>query len=285
MSTESIEEKIKYRLKNNFAIRTVISPYMNYKREKELKRYEKSEDSHLITSMKDKHKGDRCFIIGNGPSLRVDDLERLRGEYTFGANRIYEIFDQTKWRPTYYFAVDNSFIEAEIDRLNAFELNKLFLAADESLDLSRIKNAIRIFEYTKFKVNKWNDTTAHISEDVSQYFSVGYTVTFTEIQAAIYMGFKEIILLGIDFCYSSVRDKRGRIHTNEGVMDYFSGKKYESTVLPYYSNLYAYKAAKKYADEHDIKIINATRGGKLEVFERVNIDEIIFTSSGITIRK
>ncbi len=34
-------------------------------------------------------------------------------------------------------------------------------------------------------------------------------------------------------------------------------------------------AAKNYADSHGIKILNATRGGKLEVFERVNFDEIV----------
>ncbi len=280
-NTEGSMEKLKYRLKNNFAVRVALFPYMNHIRKSELERYSVSSDSNSIKLWKDKYKGKRCFIVGNGPSLKPEDLDELRNEYTFGANRIYEVFDKTDWRPTFYFAVDNSFIEAETDRLNALELQNLFLAADENIDISGIGHAVRIFEFTKFKINKWNDNSAHISKDVSKYFSVGYTVTFTEIQMAIYMGFTEIILLGVDFNYSSVRDRKGRIHTKEGVIDYFSGKKYESTVLPYYSNLCAYEAAKKYADEHKIKILNATRGGKLEVFDRINFDNIVFPADNV----
>lgn len=57
-----------------------------------------------LRQYKDKHKNDICFILGNGPSLQVDDLERLQraGIVTFATNRIYNIFPNTSWRPTYY---------------------------------------------------------------------------------------------------------------------------------------------------------------------------------------
>ena len=277
---KNMNSQIIYKIKNNFLFRAIISPYMNYMRLNEKRRYEISKDSRKIASLKGKYNGERCFIIGNGPSLKAEDLDVLLNEYTFGANRIYTIFNRTQWRPTFYFAVDNSFIDTEAKRLNSFGLSNLFLATGENFDLGQINNAVRIFEYTRFKINKWNDSSAHISENVSQYFSVGYTVTFTEIQMAIYMGFKEIILLGVDFNYSSIRDKNGRIHENKGVVDYFSGEKYASTVLPYYSNLYAYKAAKRYADEHDIRILNATRGGRLEVFERIEFEDLVSSKIG-----
>lgn len=35
-----------------------------------------------------------------------------------------------------------------------------------------------------------------------------------------------------------------------------------------------FEKAREYADGHGIKIYNATRGGKLEVFERVNFDKL-----------
>ena len=35
-----------------------------------------------------------------------------------------------------------------------------------------------------------------------------------------------------------------------------------------------YMCAKEYAERHEIKIYNATRGGKLEVFERVDFDSL-----------
>lgn len=36
----------------------------------------------------------------------------------------------------------------------------------------------------------------------------------------------------------------------------------------------ALKKVREYANAHDIKIINTTRGGNLEIFERKNIDEV-----------
>src|SRR5512146_2496007 len=42
-----------------------------------------------LSALKDSHRGERCFLIGNGPSLRSTDLSRLRGEFTFGFNRIF----------------------------------------------------------------------------------------------------------------------------------------------------------------------------------------------------
>lgn len=61
----------------------------------------------LLALYKGKFTGKRCFLIGNGPSLRAEDLTRLHeaGEITFAFNRIYNIFDQTPWRPSFYDAI------------------------------------------------------------------------------------------------------------------------------------------------------------------------------------
>jgi hypothetical protein len=47
-----------------------------------------------LAALKDVHRGERCFIIGNGPSLKKTDLSRLSGEFTFGMNRFYLLFDE-----------------------------------------------------------------------------------------------------------------------------------------------------------------------------------------------
>ena len=59
-----------------------------------------------ISDMKDSHKGERCFIIGNGPSLSADDLDKLIDEDCFGVNEIHKIFPKTNWRPKYYLIMD-----------------------------------------------------------------------------------------------------------------------------------------------------------------------------------
>ena len=50
--------------------------------------------------------GARCFIVGNGKSLEPDQLDRVKGEVTFGVNRIHLVYDRTDWRPTYWFLTD-----------------------------------------------------------------------------------------------------------------------------------------------------------------------------------
>ena len=64
----------------------------------------KQELSVKLKKYKDIHKGKRCFIIGNGPSLQMSDLEILykNKEICFGVNRIFLGFNDTEWRPDYY---------------------------------------------------------------------------------------------------------------------------------------------------------------------------------------
>jgi hypothetical protein len=45
----------------------------------------------------------RAFVVGNGPSLKADQLEKLIPEVSFGVNRIHLIYDQTRWRPDLEF--------------------------------------------------------------------------------------------------------------------------------------------------------------------------------------
>lgn len=267
-------------------IRALFKPYLDCKRRKAHERYLRSPDSWYLKTLKGIHEGKRCFIIGNGPSLRSEDLDRLTGEYTFGANRIYEIFDQTKWRPSFYLLIDTVGDMQEIYRKAAqCDVGHMFIRLNikdrkdeaKSLDFP-VRKMTRVFfdidgYFTTYQ-NTWNDGTAYVSVDVSDHFSNGCTVTFNSIQLAIYMGFAEIYLLGVDFSYSIMRDAKGKVHRDESIQDYFTGKRYDATVFNYNGMLHAYEAAREYCDNHGIKIYNATRGGKLEVFERVEFDKI-----------
>ena len=272
---EKISSFIKDRLKFNPFVRIICKPYVCIKGKKIIKEYSNSKHSKRIKSYKNTYKGKRCFIVGNGPSLRADDLEKLKGEFTFGANRIYEIFDKTEWRPTFYIANDGNFIDETYDIITNQNLDTYFLEYRNIRGKVLPENIIGICREANFAINRWNDKSIYVSEDMSKCFSDGYSVTFTAIQLAIYMGFSEIYLLGVDFSYSIVRDKRGKIHKDDTVQNYFNGKTYDATVQNYESTLFAYQKAEEYCRKHNIKICNATRGGKLEVFERVDLDEMI----------
>ena len=268
-------EFIKYHLKYNKLIRLVSKPYMIFIANRLQNEYIKSEYCLKMKEYKNKFLGQRCYIIGNGPSLLANDLDKITDEYSFASNRIYEIYDNTKWRPNFYASTDGNFVNENYERIFSDKIKSYFLDYKSISDRKKNENVIGICRYPSFAINRWDDKTIHVSEDLSINYSDGYTVTFTSIQLAIYMGFKEIYLLGVDFSYSIVRDKKGKIHKDDTVKDYFSGAKYESTFQNYSSTLRAYQVAKEYCDSHGIIIKNATRGGKLEVFERVDFDEVL----------
>src|SRR3989304_1678691 len=64
-----------------------------------------------LASMKNRHVGERCFILGNGPSLARTDLGLLRGDVTFGMNRIYLLYPSLRFQTTYYVSVNELVIE------------------------------------------------------------------------------------------------------------------------------------------------------------------------------
>ena len=69
------------------------------------------ESIRQLAALKDIHRGQRCFIIGNGPSLKKTDLSHLKSEFTFGMNRFYLLFEELGFDTTYFLSVNNLVIE------------------------------------------------------------------------------------------------------------------------------------------------------------------------------
>jgi hypothetical protein len=235
-----------------------------------------STNGKYLKALKNIHQNKRCFIIGNGPSLTAEDLNKLKYEITFAFNRIYYIFDKTEWRPTYYCSEDNKTIFKSMEEINQLTIENKFFPVNFPRDYNiHFKNA----KYFIFKFGN-RSTEPKFSEDIVKGIYWGNTVAYTAIQIAVYMGIKEIYLLGVDHNFSKMVNDKGEILIDETAKDYFSEKYNTDKEDLYIPNVEvstrAFNAAKKFADLHNIKIYNATRGGKLEVFERVDFDQFIF---------
>lgn len=265
---------LKWHLESNRAIRTILKPWKDKKLKKSYNEYLQSGYAEKLKQFRDTHRGDRCFIIGNGPSLKAKDLDLLKNEYTFAANRIYEIFSETIWRPWTYVVVDKDFMKEQYKMILKVPCEYRFLRYDVIPNKDMPDNAQIFYADRKFSINKSETKDVYVSEDITKGISDGRTVTFISIQLAIYMGFEQIFLLGVDFSYKNMV-KDGRLEEKETVQTYFNGKEYSNAIQDYNVTLYAYQKAKEYADSHGIKIYNATRGGKLEIFERVDFDELM----------
>ncbi|MEH7129314.1 6-hydroxymethylpterin diphosphokinase MptE-like protein [Neobacillus drentensis] len=229
-----------------------------------------------LKKLRNKHKGGRCFIVGNGPSLTVEDLDKLKNETTFAFNRIYYIFDKTDWRPTYYCCEDDKTILKSREEINNLKLDNTFFPVNFTWDYKiHFKNA----NYFIFKIGG-RKVEPRFSKDIIKGIYWGNTVAYTAIQMAVYMGIKEIYLLGIDHNFNKMVNDKGEIIIDQTAKDYFCERYNNDKEDLYIPNIEvstrAFTAAKKFADNHNIKIYNATRGGKLEVFERIDFDKIIF---------
>ncbi|MCM3724911.1 DUF115 domain-containing protein [Neobacillus cucumis] len=225
--------------------------------------------------LRNKHRGKRCFIVGNGPSLSIKDLNKLKDEITFAFNRIYYIFDKTDWRPTYYCSEDDKTIFKSKEEINKLNIENKFFPVNFPWDYNIH------FNNAKYFIFKFGDRNVepNFSEDIVKGIYWGNTVAYTAIQIAVYMGIREIYLLGVDNNFSKMINDKGEIVIDESAKDYFTEKYNTDKEDLYIPNIEvstrAFSAAKRYADENNIKIYNATRGGKLEVFERVDFDQII----------
>lgn len=215
------------------------------------------------------HEGERCFIVATGPSLRMEDLNKLHQweEKTISMNRAYLAFEKTEWRPEYYMVGDWRCIKENGEEIKQLPIKYKFIA-DSYMEFWGGYIPKGIYRFHAHDVYITGENVPFSDDLVYGVYNKG-TVTYECIQLAAYLGFKEIYLLGVDFDFSSNYKDR----SNHFIETYYN----QNSETSYFwddESLEAYKAAKEYADTHDIKIYNATRGGKLEVFERVDFDTL-----------
>lgn len=257
--------------------RRIKAPVMNVVRLLRYCMFQFSSDHKDLKALKNKYAGERCFIVGNGPSLTTDDLEALKNEHCFAFNRIYETFDKTSWRPEFYMVLDNDVMRTVAKNMDKLDSKYKFLnVMATTMGVKKSDGVIFFCSFGPYKVKEFNYVKEKISEDVSKYISLNYSVTGAAVEMAIYLGFKEIVFVGMDHNYSRYIDKDGIGHCDDSVTDYSLMTKHDFVYFIYKDALEScFKCYRKYCEEHGIKIVNATRGGKLEVFERTDLDGYI----------
>ena len=223
--------------------------------------------------------GKRCFVVANGPSLTIEDLEKIKYEECIGMNRIATVFDKTEWRPMCYCVIDEDIIDSAID----------IIGDDELIFTTRsARNKSKIINKKKYiYVDDLYLDTHKVRTDMMSWWSMAPTVTIFAIELAMFMGYKEIILLGVDNTFSVKKNdhfdenydknddyKKTYTSLEERIIE--RGMTFEEYDVHFKNMLDEfYNKVNVYAKGKGIKIKNATRGGRLEVFERVDLDEIL----------
>lgn len=226
-----------------------------------------------IRALKNSRKGESCFITCTGPSLTISDLELLKDRQTIGVNSIVKAYSQTDWRPTYYVLVD---IFAFGKFLSENDVPGGIYATDKSFlhYRSRPKNVngsevYCLISYENHRHDWMKKKKIKVSDDLSVCAYDCFTVTNMAIQVAIYLGYKNIYIIGADCDYSG--SKIHFVELDDDKQKISEGWLPDALAL----SIDGYKAVKKFAKRHGVNIYNSTRGGKLEVFKRVPLEEAI----------
>ena len=228
-----------------------------------------------LLHLKDKHKGKRVFLIGNGPSLKIKDLEKLENEITIGCNKLFLAYTETSWRPSYFTLVDQVHMESCHPFISNYTDSVCFYPYGAEGDFPFINHALHYFNLPSSR-----DGVRGFSLDIVEGIVGGNQVTYSMFQLLMYMGVNEIYLLGVDFNYIYPEEASGSQIISEGELnhfhkDYFSkGDLWTDPNLD--SSLIDFDVIRKVADERGVAIYNATRGGNLEFFDRVDFDSLNF---------
>lgn len=225
--------------------------------------YQKPVSRYRMRKFKNKYEGKRCFIIGNGPSLKKTDLKLLKNEYTFGTNRLYILFDKLGFSTTFYVAID-----AQIIRQYSHDINSI---PSIKFILRRTKHDIQLDSDTIFIEQ---DLDISFKSDATRKLYIGGSVTYIAMQLAYFMGFNPVILVGVDHSYKTVRKTEDKVKPlNYDKESHFSPdyyKKGDVWVPPdIQKQEFSYKMAGHAYKSSGREILDATIGGKLKMFPKV----------------
>ena len=214
------------------------------------------------------HQGESCFVIGTGPSLKIADLDTLHqsGVPCFGVNTVYKAYSRTEWRPTYHVSTDPSmydFLKKDIGLLEGVEA--VFLG-DRARTAPKTLKADNLYIYHS-SLEYFEEEGPDFSDDPNRVCYGAGSVLYTCLQLAAYMGFCNIYIIGADCEY------KNHGMAGDHFIDDYDDSGAEGRLIT--EDLFnSYKSARRYAEVHHIHIYNATRGGILEVFDRVDFDSL-----------
>ncbi|MGL4706944.1 MAG: 6-hydroxymethylpterin diphosphokinase MptE-like protein [Aeromonas veronii] len=239
--------------------------------------YRKLSMNSSLKKMEEQHLANKdVFIIGNGPSLKVSDLELIRGKTTIACNKIFLCFDETTWRPEHYLVEDPLDIFEYLHDFKKYALKNVYAPGD-CLRYTRFNRDI-----TYYNTNKSNvpfDEVGFEENPIVGFFK-GESVVYAMVQLAVFIGAKRVFLLGFDHNYKFPPKTKDNLYKiSEGEQNHFHEnyrKAGDIWAEPRIENITKqFILLKSHLEVRGIEIFNATRGGKLDVFKRVSLEDVI----------
>lgn len=220
-----------------------------------------------FSRLKNRHLGQRCVIVCNGPSLNKMDLSFLRNEITIGLNKIFLGTRRFGFYPRYYVAVNKKVLEQSESEIKS--MTSIKFLSNRCSDIFE-KNA------TTYILDS-SSPQERFCKNIEKGIEEGWTVTYAALQVAYYLGFKEVVIIGMDHRYvyeGEPNEERLLIgeDTNHFAPSYFSGVKWDNPDLAMSEE--SYSVARHVFEESDRRIIDATVDGACTIFEKRDYRDI-----------
>ena len=241
-------------------------------------------------TLKNRHADDaRCFIVCNGPSINEQNLIPLKDEIVFSVSsgHLYENF--SKISPRYhcvpqitYQLMTEGDVKAWFKEMDAaLGEAEIFLSDTERClvdeqGLFQNRSVYYLNLGRQFKENE--ESIVNLQGIVPR----GASVPIMCLMIAMYMGFKKIYLLGVEhnsfqtntyayaFQPTILKDKDISVDKNSNLRGPLYDTLKSSVIL-----WEQYRALKVIAKKNGVEIFNATKGGALDEFERVDLESLL----------
>ncbi len=233
-------------------------------------------DYQSLEAIKDIHKGKKCVLIGNGPSVKLGELELLKGNkniVTFCANRFHLCFEQTDFRPEYLVSSDEQMIRDFGEEMVSSDVNHVFLSDLYKPDCLKIKTDgkatwVKLFHGRPFRFSK----------NIEEGAMAGGGTLIMALQIGYKMGIRDFYLYGVDHSFEFKNHGDGSNNDaigdgNHFIKNYRSAKAWQSPRMELVEE--AFMKSDMILRKEGGALKNATNGGKLEVLERVDFGSLV----------
>jgi len=239
-------------------------------------------NKHKLLKIKNIYSGEKCFIVGNGSSLKNQNLSHLANELCFVSNwfGLNDVYKELK-QPFYFFGdphflYKKKIIPELVDVITSNPNAVLFTDLNYALQVSleeKLESIQKYFLQVDLETLAW-EGNFHADILNPLYWARSVVIDFC-IPVAIFMGFKKIYLIGCDCDYNNGGFQKSYFYDLDSLpkSDRDNLKKLEKKDPPsafMYTFERSFSAVREYTEKNGIIVQNATHGGKLEVFQRVD---------------
>ncbi|TOG48139.1 6-hydroxymethylpterin diphosphokinase MptE-like protein [Vibrio parahaemolyticus] len=223
----------------------------------------------MIEFLKNRHVGQRCVIICNGPSLNEIDFSLIRNEICIGLNKIYLGFKKFKIYPKYYVSVNEKVLRQSEEEIK--KITSVKFLSNRCPDLYQNNALTHVIDTAT--------PYARFCRDISFGLEEGWTVTYAALQIAYYLGFKQVIIVGMDhrFEYNGLPNESNILNgddNNHFTTNYFGGgQEWDNPDLV--NSEESYRIARQVFENDGREIIDATVNGACYVFKKKKLTDCL----------